>query len=502
MPTATPTPSPFPTPTPIPTASPTSTPSTSTPTLIPTPNQTPTPTPTLSGPTQTPTPTGTPTPTPAPGTFSPTGRMTVPRAEQGAALLASGHVLIAGGFATSAELYDSSAGTFSATGSMTAARFGPATLLNMPQDFFFDQVLMLGGETGSNDQEDTASADLYSLSLGTFGFAGDMETPRAGGFTATLLPDGSVLVAGGIYFDCTDSAVCIAGAEVFASGGGFSFAAQMVTPRYEHTATLLANGQVLITGGLNQNLFDPTNPAYPRLSSGELYDMSCGYVQCATFSPTGSMAVSRVGHTATLLNDGTVLIFGGSASDVFPLAELYSPATGTMSGVSTPLLGLIGGRSGHTATLLNDGKVLIAGGSDLAGNASSSAELYDPAAGLLSLTGSMSTPRVNHTATLLNDGRVLIAGGEDAQGNALDSAELYNPVPTVTPYVPTPTPPAPTPNPPTVSPTPIPTPAPTPMPSPVPTCVPDGGFCTTSPQCCSNDCTGAALNMCVPGSGP
>jgi hypothetical protein len=127
------------------------------------------------------------------------------------------------------------------------------------------------------------------------------------------------------------------------------------------------------------------------------------------------MSQKRIYHTATLLFDGKVLAAGGSS------AELYDPATGAWTATGSMTVP----RDQHTATLLRDGKVLVAGGSP---EAQASAELYDPATGTWSATGSLTVGRFEHTATLLPDGRVLVAGGEDfVQQDALASAELYDP---------------------------------------------------------------------------
>jgi len=202
--------------------------------------------------------------------------------------------------------------------------------------------------------------------------------------------------------------------------GTFSATGSMTTQRGFHTATRLQNGLVLIAGGLTSNLTEA------GLASAELYDPHTG-----TFRPTGSMSTGRYGHTATLLADGRVLIVGGDAGSDKPLAsaELYDPATGTFSptgSMATP-------RADDTATLLLDGRVLITGGDISGYKSVATAELYDPAAGTFNSTGSMSTPRVLQSATLLADGKVLIAGGGDENpgGNpglaTLASAELYDP---------------------------------------------------------------------------
>ena len=192
--------------------------------------------------------------------------------------------------------------------------------------------------------------------------------------------------------------------------GGFVLTGSMTSARQWHTATLLNNGKVLVAGGLKTGGF---------LASAELYDPAAG-----TFTATGSMTIGRYNHTATLLNNGKVLIAGGESATATGLgtsAELYDPAAGTFTATGSMTMW----RISHTATLLNDGKVLFAGGETAAG-LGASAELYDPAAGTFTATGSMTIARFLHTATLLNNGKVLIAGGETATG-FLASAELYDP---------------------------------------------------------------------------
>jgi hypothetical protein len=251
--------------------------------------------------------------------------------------------------------------------------------------------------------------------------------------TATLLANGKVLVAGGAVE--ADEFSCIAGkdsAELYDSAlGTFASTGTMTNRRYAQTSTLLQNGEVLITGGFS---FDSTDceiaDTSPGLASSEIYHPSNG-----SFALTGSMAEERGGHTATLLTNGKVLIAGGDSMfggdlpffffDGSTTAEVYDPATGLF----TPTGSMVTPRVGQTATLLVNGDVLIAGGWTASKNASiAAAELYHPATGAFTSTGSMNSPRTGHTATLLPDGKVLIAGGAHDQTIAdSDSAEIYDP---------------------------------------------------------------------------
>ena len=196
--------------------------------------------------------------------------------------------------------------------------------------------------------------------------------------------------------------------------GVWTYTGSLVTERSDHTATRLPNGKVLVAGGSNTNA--------SGLASAELYDPATGH-----WTATGSLGAAREFHTATLLSNGKVLIAGGEhfTNDNFvPLAsaELYDPATG----VWTPTDSLATARSGHTATLLPNGKVLVAGGGGTNDSSLASAELYDPATGHWTATGSLGAARSGQKATLLPNGKVLVVGGYSTNDVSF-STELYDP---------------------------------------------------------------------------
>jgi hypothetical protein len=218
--------------------------------------------------------------------------------------------------------------------------------------------------------------------------------------TATVLPDGRVLLAGGGSDVAPDGQE---NAEVYDPFyGSFIATGSMTTPRLRHSATLVytqSSNKVLIAGG-------------DTGGTAELYDPASG-----TFSPAGNLNVPRRGHTATYFGSGILLAGGDTAT-----AEIYDQTTG----VFTPTGSMATERHDHTATRLLNNKVLIAGGANAAGNLST-AELFDPVTGTFSPTASMASARADHTATKLSDGRVLIAGGSDGGTTSLSSTEIYDP---------------------------------------------------------------------------
>jgi len=248
--------------------------------------------------------------------------------------------------------------------------------------------------------------------IGSIRPAPAMHIERAA-HAATLLDNGQVLITGGFgHGDDTYTAV----AELYDSASNeFSFTGQLAPGRCCHTATRLSDGRILIAGGFNGE----------ALADAELYDPQTG-----NFTPTGSLTTPRMDHVAVLLDTGQVLLVGGVGPGwtFLASAELYDPATGTF----TPTQAMTVAREAHTLTKLQDGRVLITGGHQ--GRHSAiviyvRAELYDPVTGTFTPTGNMHLRRHKHDAVLLADGRVLITGGSDEQDdqNAYASAEIYDP---------------------------------------------------------------------------
>lgn len=234
--------------------------------------------------------------------------------------------------------------------------------------------------------------------------------------TATLLPNGKVLVTGGMEANGR----WVNTAELYdPAAGTFAATGKMEVARACHTATLLKDGQVLIAGGSDGSGLD--------LASAELYDPARG-----TFRATGNLTGPRCSAVAVRLNNGKVLLIGGDGvreDERVATAELYDPATGRFTAAGSMHVP----RATHVAVLLKDGRVLVVGGSSAGRypgtHIEASAEIYDPATGKFTVTGSMSSARYKAAAALLPDGRVLVVGGSDNRDwrGQYTSAEIYNP---------------------------------------------------------------------------
>jgi hypothetical protein len=259
----------------------------------------------------------------------------------------------------------------------------------------------------------TIFAGIAGAQGGIFAGTGDMVTAR-GEHTATLLNNGQVFITGGTG-SASSGLFGLTSAELYDPATGiFTATGNMISGRFFHSATLLNNGQVLIAGGVSA-------PGGANMASAELYDPATGM-----FTATGNMVSARSEHAAVLLNNGKVLITGGSisASSGLASAELYDPVTGTFAATGS----MTTARWAHTVTRLSNGLVLVAGGFNSAGtDGLADTELYDPVTGTFAATGSLTNARRSHTATLLNNGKVLIAGGSNRASGFLASAELYDP---------------------------------------------------------------------------
>ena len=319
---------------------------------------------------------------------------------------------------------------WSATGALPDPHLGgeAATILND------GRVLVVGG-TGRLGTA-TAAADVYDPVTQTWSATGSLPTPVVSP-TATLLRGGEVLVAGGVNQlagrATTAAALYDPSATDPATGrrGRWTPTAPLTTARAFHTATLLADGRVLVAGGCDRNcgghLDDST-------ATAELFDPTATDPATGArgrWLPAASMGSARTFHTATLLRSGSVLVVGGDAGTTLAPPEVYDPAAGAgHAGAWRSAGDEVSGirRLEHTATLLRSGKVLVVGGRiGVHGSNLSTAELYDPQSGAWTLTGTLSANRSMHTATLLPDGEVVVIGGYGDHNTALATAEIYDP---------------------------------------------------------------------------
>ena len=345
-----------------------------------------------------------------------------------------GQVLIAGGVdsTTTSETFDPGLGKFSAAGKLNCPRNDGvgATL----QD---GTALIIGG------LEPSDIAEIFDPSTRSFTSVAKMSLFRIK-FTATALKNGQVLVAGGQSWNCSDNggpctAVCSSPpaptitntAELYdPTTTAFLSTGNLITARESHLASLLNDGRVLLVGGDNDS---------GPVKSPELYDPTSGKFSATAGSP---LAPDHRWDNAITLKDGQVLLVGGStysAGGTIADTELFDPTVGTFAASGN----LNVSRGGAAVALLQSGKVLVAGGASCDSGPEcpflTSAELYDPVSGTFSMTGGMAMNRVNPTATVLLDGRVLIAGGLTCvsppkctgMGSAfqdLNSAEIYDPI--------------------------------------------------------------------------
>ena len=365
---------------------------------------------------------------PSTGEWTPTGSLASPRGTQTATLLEDGRVLVTGGSAgslvgiyRSAEMYDPATRIWTPAGQMllpTGRSTHTATLL--PDG----RVMVTGGNL------DETYAELYDPSDGTWEKTGSMEVIRQG-HSATSLPDGRVLVAGG--------GPRVDSVEVYdPSTGAWSPAGKLDVGRVDHIGVRLVDDRVLIAGGIADDLVTDRVDIYDPVAGRWLSGSSTG-----KWTRVARMSLPRSLHRATLLNDGRLLVTGGRINVVNPdggtagpptylrASEIYDPDSGRW----TPAGDMSERRADHAAMLLPDGKVLVSGGLAISTSGPDtervrtvyldSAEIFDPETGAWTQIESMTEPRWGHSMTPLEDGTVLVAGGDG--GQRLDTAEIYDP---------------------------------------------------------------------------
>jgi hypothetical protein len=331
--------------------------------------------------------------------------------------LQNGQVLASGGGVgaipvSSAELYDPKTQRWTPTGSLQQARRGAGAVV------LADGRVLLAGGVGSAQL--LSSAEIYDPGTQRWTPTGPMTTPRLGG-TLTLLPSGDVLAAGGTSpsgQQGTGGGQTISptsSAEIYhAAMGTWALTGSMTAARFEASGTLLSDGRVLIAGGFG----GPGAPGgagsiqYNPLTSTEGYDPAVG-----AFAATGQMINARADHVAIRLDDGTVLAaggLGGSTGGVsVATAERFDPTTGRWREVSP----MTRARTGASAALLGNGRVLVAGGESVeqgVRNSLDSAELFDARTSAWLPAGTMSCPRSGLGAVTLSDGSVLEVAGDGA----------------------------------------------------------------------------------------
>ena len=362
------------------------------------------------------------------------GEMADARVLHTAAALADGRVLVVGGKArygrcelgsechdpsASVEVYDPASGVWSAAAPMSVPRVCPGSI---PLDD--GRVLVAGGALVTNaallERGGTGGAlrlaEVYDPSTDTWSSVGATEIERHCP-VAVRLPDGRALLTGGLMWRATDYPMPIA--DIFdPSSGGWVSADAMNDPRVGHKAVLLRDGTVLVVGGADRR----RGYRWNAIASSELYDPSTD-----RWTRTGDMEDGRASATATLLRDGRVLVAGGldAATRSLASAEVYDPGSGTWSAVGD----MLHRRAFHAAVLLADGTVLVTGGNVDEERGVPYAEVFDPRSGTWSSVEAMDAPRHTHSMVAVPGGRVVVLGGSDTpDGAGHPASEVYDPV--------------------------------------------------------------------------
>jgi hypothetical protein len=336
-----------------------------------------------------------------------TGNMTTPRRQHLQVRLSSGLVLAAAGDTTSsAELYNPTTNTWAATGSLSTRRdYGAGAITGT------GSVLMTGGYFCSSTCTYFSSAELYNPATGTWAATGSMSVPRRY-HTATSLATGGVLVAGGF-----SSSSQLSTAEVF-GGAAFSAAGAFTDVRSEHQATRLGDGRVLLAGGASGST------TVTVLASASLYNPSTN-----SWSAANPMLTSRYRYAMVTLNTGDALAIGGIASGSTSTADRTAERYEVSSGLWRSSGTLYYSRSHTSAAVHSNGLVLLAGGNGkLSAGADtplSSAEVFNLGTTTWSGVYPMSTERLLPRATLLGNGRILVAGGSSTLNGTTSTAETF-----------------------------------------------------------------------------
>jgi Protein of unknown function (DUF3443)/Kelch motif len=354
-------------------------------------------------PTPTPTPSTTPTPTPAPA-IAPT---------------AAGDVFLLGGYAAVPVIYDPAAATANTSGAFDAFAGGAGSGL-LPENYQSvalpnGQILIVGGDDGSNA---FSNAYIYDPSAQTVTPTRSMNQARTQ-FTLTLLNSGQVLAVGGsdVWVNTGNlssggGSKTLSSAEIYdPPSKTWTEAAPMSVARLAHTATLMPDGTVMIVGGLTDN---SSSSGYALAQDYEFFTPPTGGESEGSWSPNSISlsSVPRFNHSAVLLDDGTVLVVGGEAtaspSATIPVPVHYFPGSnfwGAVQPEKTP-------RYSDAVTKLADGEVLVAGGTNSSGSLLNTAETFNPSGSVWTVvTGTLPNAASGQVATLMRDGRVIIAGG-------------------------------------------------------------------------------------------
>lgn len=355
------------------------------------------------------------------GTWTTTGSLTVPITNQTMTRLSNGQVLVAGD-----ANYSAISELYTpSTGSWSPTLGNPSTSHDQAAAVLLaNGQVLLAGNFDAYFGDGTAT-ELYNPSTGTWSLTGSMSTGRAN-FGMVRLQDGRVLAVGG-----GDSGYgFVSSAELYnPTTGTWSPTGSLHVARGYFGLVVLPNGNVLAIGGDSLNYMTGMDTV---LSSAEIFNPATGL-----WSYTGSLHTARTNFTTTLLANGTVLVTGGSKNSAngglaLASAEIYHPATGKWTVTGS----LTSARMNQTATLLGDGTVLVTGGYHVSNVApyvvvDASSERYSPSTGTWTRTGNLNTGRYNATATLLSNGTALIAAGQNVNSNGtsniLASAEFYTP---------------------------------------------------------------------------